>query len=178
MAPFARIVLLPLASACAVTLAAPAGATANFPTAIQADLSLASAPPCALCHTTGDSGGRGTVNTPFGVSVRGHGLVAFDETALKTALDAMAADHTDSDSDCVDDIDELKQGSDPNTATPAAGCDAGGGGATAAPLQPRYGCGAHVAARGAGGTLDDAMGCSAIGIVALAGLVTRRRRRR
>ena len=42
-----------------LTLAAPdAYATSNFPMDIQTDLALKSAPACALCHTTGNAGGR------------------------------------------------------------------------------------------------------------------------
>ncbi len=126
----------------ALTLARGAGATSSFPAAIQSNLALAHPPACALCHTTGDSGGRGTVNTPFGTTIRGRGLVAYDEAGLKSALAAMAAEKTDSDQDCVPDIDELKQGSDPNTAN-GSGMKCAG---PAAPQgdTPQYGCGAHV----------------------------------
>ncbi len=161
-----------------LTLAGPARATANFPAAIQSDLALTGAPACALCHTTGNSGGFGTVNTPFGKSVRAHGLVAFDEAKLKSALDAMAADHTDSDADCVDDIGELKQGTDPNTATPAAGCDAGTASTFgASPEEPRYGCGAHVAAAPGGRASADVSGSVVVLVTALVGVALRRRRR-
>lgn len=125
-----------------VTVVRGAGATSTFPAAIQTDLALAHPPACALCHTTGDSGGRGTVNTPFGTTIRGRGLVAYDEAGLKSALAAMIAEKTDSDRDCVSDIDELKQGSDPNTPNGPGMMCAG----PAAPQgdTPQYGCGAHV----------------------------------
>ena len=41
------------------------------------------------------------------------GLVAQNLASLDTALDALAAEHTDSDGDGVPDIDELRTGSDP-----------------------------------------------------------------
>ena len=98
-----------------------------FPPEIRAHLSLSYTPACTLCHNT-PSGGFGTVTTPFGQSMRARGLVAQNLGSLDTALDALAAEHTDSDGDGVADIDELKAGSDPNVA--------GGGSAT----PPTYGC--------------------------------------
>ena len=98
-----------------------------FPPEIRAHLSLSYTPACTLCHNT-PSGGFGTVTTPFGQSMRARGLVAQNLGSLDTALDALAAEHTDSDGDGVGDIDELKAGSDPNVA--------GGGSAT----PPTYGC--------------------------------------
>ena len=48
-----------------------AHAVPSFPAESSvASLAFASAPACALCHTTGSAGGKGTVNTPFGKSVR------------------------------------------------------------------------------------------------------------
>jgi len=118
-----------------------ARATSNFPAAIQTDLALASPPACSLCHTTGNAGGRGTVNTPFGISMRADGLVAYDTTSLKTALDAMAAAGTDSDGDCTPDITDLKNGQDPNVPHTGKVC---GTPVTQGDV-PLYGCGAHVA---------------------------------
>ena len=84
-------------------------------------------PACTLCHET-ESGGFGTVTTPFGKSMMARGLVAQNLASLDTALDALAAEHTDSDGDGVPDIGELQAGSDPNVA--------GGGSVT----PPSYGC--------------------------------------
>ena len=98
-----------------------------FPPEVRAHLSLSYTPACTLCHNT-PSGGFGTVTTPFGKSMRARGLVAQNLGSLDTALDALAAEHTDSDGDGVGDIDELKAGSDPNVA--------GGGSVT----PPTYGC--------------------------------------
>jgi hypothetical protein len=136
-----------------------AHATAGFPGEIQSHLALAAQPSqsCSLCHTTGSAGGKGTVNTPFGVSVRGHGAVANDNAALDSALDGMAKDSTDSDGDKVPDITELKNGTDPNVndvtvtvndagvAVIQEGGTGATGGSTDAPPPPEYGCAvAHV----------------------------------
>ena len=160
-----------------IALSIDANATENFPPDVQSDLALKGAPDCSLCHTSGDQGGKGTVNTPFGKSVRAHGLVEYDDAALKTALAAMAADGTDSDGDCVGDIAELKAGTNPDVAdnSTTQTCDAGAGnGASAGPSfeEPRYGCGAHVASRANGGT------SGAIALASLLGLVLASRRRR
>lgn len=144
-----RLAAAAFASVCALLVARVASATPNFPVAVQSDLGLAAPPDCSLCHTDGDVGGRGTANQPFAVHLRERGLVAFDTSALKSALEAIAAEKIDSDGDCTDDVDELKAGTSPNTADPG-GCD---GGAPATPSAiaagPSYGC--AVAAAGAGG---------------------------
>jgi hypothetical protein len=127
-------------------VASLAHATPNFPPAIQQDLSLAAAPDCSICHTDGDQGGKGTVNTPFGVNMRSRGLVEFDTTSLQNALNQMESEHVDSAGDCLDDIDELKAGRDPNLPDPPGACaDAGAeAGAIAetpsGPAPPTYGC--------------------------------------
>ena len=152
-----------------------AGATENFPPAVQSDLSLKAAPDCSLCHTTGDQGGKGTVNTPFGKSVRAHGLVEYDESALKNALAAMATDGTDSDGDCIGDVAELKAGTNPDVPDGTQTCDAGAGnGASAGPTleEPRYGCGAHVASRAHGESFG------AIALTSLLALAFASRRKR
>jgi hypothetical protein len=124
-------------------------ATPNFPPAIQQDLSLAAPPDCSICHTDGDTGGKGTANEPFAVNMRSRGLVEFDTTSLQTALNAMEAQHVDSAGDCLDDIDELKAGRDPNLPDPAGACadagvEAGAPGAPtetpSGPAPPTYGC--------------------------------------
>ena len=146
-------------------LASTARATTNFPPATKKDLGLQIEPACDLCHTTGDKGGRGTVNTPFGKSMRGLGLVGFDEASLSAALSESAARKIDSDHDCTSDIDELRANKDPNVATGTQTC--GGGGDTV--LEPRYGCGANMSSRAPGGA-------GVALTVALSVLVARRRR--
>jgi hypothetical protein len=138
------LALLSLAAALAVLVVPRAAqATSNFPPAMQTDLTLKAAPQCAICHTDGNAGGRGTVNTPFGASARAHGLVAYDATSLSNALTAMTADGTDSDGDCVPDVTELKNGTDPNVPDSGKTCAVT---ASSGDL-PAYGCGARVASR-------------------------------
>jgi hypothetical protein len=123
-----------------IALTGTARATPNFPPAIQQHLSLAAEPHCAICHSDGDKGGLGTVTTPFGKNMRQRGLVPFDTNALKNALDEMSSRHVNSAGDCLDDIDELKAGRDPNVADPSC-LDGGGGRIT--PTEgdgPSYGC--------------------------------------
>jgi hypothetical protein len=109
-----------------MTVSSTAGATPNFPPAVQQNLALAAAPDCSICHTDGDQGGLGTVNTPFGKNMRARGLVAFDANSLATALDQMASEDVNSAGDCLDDIDELKAGHDPNEPDPVGTCGDGG----------------------------------------------------
>lgn len=117
-----------------------ANATPNFPDVIVAQVAAAARPPCVVCHNGGVTG-RGTVTTPFGKSMRAHGLVAYDESSLKSALDQIAAEKTDSIGDGTDDIDDLKAGRNPNVPD--------GAGAASVhvdePVVPNYGCGARVA---------------------------------
>lgn len=145
-------------------LAAPARATPNFPPAIQQHLGLSAPPPCAICHQDGKTG-TGTVTTPFGVSMRSHGLVPNDTSTLTKALDALEAEKVDSDGDGTPDIEELQAGSDPNTA--------GGGSINGPPVA--YGCGAS-ARIAPEGPLD---AVAAFGsALAVLGLVLARRRTR
>src|SRR5262249_28544371 len=114
--------------ASSVTFSAAAGATPNFPQALADHLGLSQAPECSLCHV--GEPGLGTVNSPFGKSMRARGLVPYDVNALDTALDALEAEHTDSDGDGTPDIEELKADEDPNVPT----------GQTEQALTPEYGC--------------------------------------
>lgn len=109
----------------------PSRAQDPYPNEIKDHLALTYAPPCGLCHAKGNTG-SGTVVTPFGWAMRGHGLVADDKKTVGTALDSLKAANADSDGDGVSDIAELQAGTDPNNAG-------------AVPLtngeQPGYGCG-------------------------------------
>ncbi len=168
----------PLLVVCAVFFAPGlAHATPNFPPAIQSHLSLAAAPDCSICHTDGDQGGKGTANTPFALNMKSRGLTEFDVDSLNAALDKMAADHVDSAGDCLDDIDELKAGHDPNQPDPPGSCaDAGVDASaprppvTAPPETPTYGCVGRVAPRNS----DD----DSFVVFALAAVVALARRRR
>jgi len=109
--------------------------TDNFPSAMQRDLALSYSPPCSLCHVGGVTQ-QGTVNTPFGKSMRARGLVAYDENALAATLATMQDAHVDSDGDGTADIDELKAGTDANVSdVPGMGI-----GPDASLVPPEYGC--------------------------------------
>ena len=117
-------------------VALPASATPEFPTVIQSKLTLASAPPCTICHQN-LAGGKGTVTQPFGMNMIAHGLVEFDDDSLVSALLIMGDEGVISASGCRSDIDELEAGGDPNHPNAVAPCmatggAAGAGGATAA----------------------------------------------
>ena len=111
-------------------LAAPALASQEFPPHIDDTLTLGYEPVCTICHAT-LTGGFGTVVQPFGQAMQSRGLVAGDLTALENALAALEAEGSDVDGDGVGDIQELRNGSDPNS---ASGGD-----------DPEYGCIGNVA---------------------------------
>ena len=138
-----------------------ASASANYPEAVKTQLGLASAPQCALCHSDGMTG-IGTVNTPFGKTARGDGLVSQDTSKLKSVLDQMKTDKVDSDGDGAFDIDELVAGTDPNTV---------GGGATVEKPELTYGCAATLSP----GRPAPSSG-AALGLALLAAMAWARRR--
>jgi MYXO-CTERM domain-containing protein len=127
-------------------------ATPNFPPEISAHLSLTYTPDCPVCHR--GTPGTGTATSPFAQSMKARGLVANDIGSLDTALDALAAEGTDSDGDGVGDIAELTAGTDPNIA----------GGAN---LTPVYGCGARIAPVAAAGPWALLLALPALGMLAL-----------
>lgn len=149
-----------LAATALVASTRAADAKPEFPRNIEKHLALGYEPGCSLCHDRASIGGS-TVRTPFGLSMRAHGFKG-GKSDLLPALDALDAEKIDSDADGVDDVDELRRGSDPNS--PA---DAG------AVVDPAYGCGARVA-RGRTRRSDAALLGAAL--VALAHRVRRRRR--
>ncbi len=159
------LTFISLSALAVLLLARTSLATPTFPAAIVQHLSLSYTPQCALCHSDGNVGGIGTATTPFGDTMRALGVVAFDTTALTAALDADEAMMIDSDGDCVPDITELKNDTNPNvpdsgkTCTPTVLGNAG----------PTYGC---ELGRDPAGLDGIAMLFGAAGIIAL-----RRRRR-
>jgi len=127
MASCRRISVAALAVGALLSGARPAYATPTFPEVIAAK-QMSVVPGCQVCHVGAQQ--RGTVNTPFGLSLRMRGLIAFDEDSLRTALDALLAERTDSDGDGIGDVEELQLGTDPNAAP----------GDTGAIVTPIYGC--------------------------------------
>ncbi|HEU4406569.1 MAG TPA: hypothetical protein VFS43_14985 [Polyangiaceae bacterium] len=100
-----------------------ASASGGYPTTIASKYGVG-APACTLCHTN-PSGGAGTAEQPFAVTMKKYGLTGNSATA---ALEQALEDNTDdSDSDGTPDVDELQNGGDPNS-----------GGAAVDPA--KYGC--------------------------------------
>ncbi|HMJ16107.1 MAG TPA: hypothetical protein VK524_32050 [Polyangiaceae bacterium] len=102
-----------------------AQASEIFPEELRTHLQLPALPACTLCHAS-DAGGIDTVITPFGISLLGFGVVALNPSSLRAALDAAETEGVDSDFDDTPDIEELRQGTDPNDGvdlpTPMTGC--------------------------------------------------------
>lgn len=111
----ARLMFL-IALGLGALVAAPrqAHASPEFPRSITDHLLLPQDPPCSVCHA-GNVTTNDTVFTPFGRSMRLHGLAVEDDASLIRALDALDRDGVDSDHDGVGDIDELMAGTLPNT---------------------------------------------------------------
>ncbi len=104
-----------------------AAANPIFPGEIYNHLGLDVAPQCTICHRD-NLGGLKTVEKPFGLELMSRGLTGDSSLGeLDTLLDEVEADEVDSDGDGVGDIQELKDGTDPNVA-----------GSTLEP--PEYGC--------------------------------------
>ncbi len=122
----------------AVTVfAVPALASSVYPSSIKTKLGLATEPEasCGLCHMS--SSGGDTVSKPFGLAMKGKGLVGGSSVMLlDNALTQLEMAGTDSDMDGTADIAELKAGRNPNVSD-----------ATPTPMPPslKYGCGANVA---------------------------------
>ncbi len=127
---FAALVAV-CASASLAFAAASAWASPSYPDAIKSDLNLNSTPPCTICHAD-NNGGTGTVVKPFGRALMNLGLTAENPSLLAAVLTEAATQNLDSGGDGVPDIQELKDGKDPNTA--------GAGGAAPTVEQPEYGC--------------------------------------
>jgi hypothetical protein len=111
--------------------AAPAAASPTFPAEIASHLG-APTPPCTICHQ--GTPGLGTATTAFATAMKARGLVPQNLASLDTALDALAAENHDSNGNGVPDVQELKDGADPNAT--------GGGGSS---VTPTYGCVGSVA---------------------------------
>ena len=91
-------------------------ASPTYPGTLVSALDLDCTPKCTLCHTVA-TGGFATVNTPFGLTVRmQYDLECCDPALLRTVIDQIREDETDSDDDGVSDVDELQALTHPNTA--------------------------------------------------------------
>jgi hypothetical protein len=127
-------------------LASTAFASADYPGEIQTKYGLGSLPPqlCTLCHP--GATGTGTAISPFARALMMRGLTSGNAMSLSMALDQMEADMVDSDNDGVIDVQELRNGTDPNRAdaTVTDGGTGGGGGSTVVVPNLRYGCGNSV----------------------------------
>lgn len=110
--------------------AAGAEASPTFPARIQQTLEMACAPPCTLCHRD-QQGGFGTVVQPFGSEMLASGLGARDPDFIPTALAELESSGVDSDGDGTGDVEQLRQGENPNGGAALCG--------------PTYGCFATVA---------------------------------
>jgi hypothetical protein len=110
--------------------ASVAQAKDEFPSQIQADVPLTYEVPCSVCHIKGNTGAA-TPITPFALSLRARGLTGENNT-LKAALTLADTDAVDSDGDGVSDIQELKNGTDPNSSANSSIVD---------DQEPGYGCG-------------------------------------
>ena len=93
-------------------LSGAALASGNYPGVVAQELSV-DAPACSLCHEGATT--FGTVTTPFGAAMLDAGLQASNEDSLIEALATLESEGTDSDGDGVGDIDELLDGTDPNS---------------------------------------------------------------
>lgn len=115
-----------------VTLAwsSAAHAKEEFPSQIENQYTLGYQPPCSVCHIA-DNTGSATPRTAFALALRSRGLTGSNQT-LSSALKQLEADHADSDGDGVTDIQELKDGTDPNSSGNASIKDS---------QEPGYGCG-------------------------------------
>jgi hypothetical protein len=112
----------------ALVVTAPARASEVFPPEIRQVLELEAEPSCTICHAT-NSGGLKTVVKPFGIKMQSRGLLYKNLPSLRIALAALEAEGSDVDGDGAPDIDELRDGTDPNVSSSGE-----------APLVPDYGC--------------------------------------
>lgn len=112
-----------------VTLATTKSAWAieDYPEAVQQALDMPCVPQCTLCHRD-NTGGRGTIVKPFGGAMVANGLTDEGTQLISPALRAMQQQRLDSDGDGVGNIQELREGRDPNTPGDYSVCG------------PEYGC--------------------------------------
>lgn len=100
-------------------LAGQAHARGSIPGAIKTHVGLDAAPACTLCHSA-PSGGSGTATKPFVLAMFDANFVVSDKNSVGPALDALESDGSDVDGDGVGDVQELRDGTDPNVADAVA----------------------------------------------------------
>ena len=98
-----------------VFVAPSARASESYPAALEAALDMTCPPACTTCHSR-PQGGELTANKPLGISLRRAGLECCNTRQLRDVIATLEANATDSDSDGVIDVDELRLGTDPNAA--------------------------------------------------------------
>lgn len=111
-----------------------AAASPDFPGLLQEQLNMPCVPQCTLCHRDAN-GGRGTVVTPFGVTMREEGLQGRVPATVPTALNGVVEGQYDSDGDGTGDAEELKEGFNPNQEGNGLLCTQYGCGSSIAPYQ-------------------------------------------
>ncbi len=114
--------------------ASSAAASPDYPGLLQEQLDMPCVTQCTVCHRD-TGGGRGTVVTSFGVAMIEEGLRGNDSTTMAKAIAGMDAGQYDSDGDGNSDLNELREGNNPNQSGDGLLC-------------AQYGCGAHVAPAG------------------------------
>jgi len=131
---------LPVLPLFVALLSWPAVATASptFPAQIQSHLDMPCTPPCTLCHRD-EHGGFGTVIQRFGLAMQGLqdvGIKGKHPELIGPALDALEQNGTDSDGDDRPDVEELREGSNPNQAGDGVLCATYGCAASRAKTSP------------------------------------------
>jgi hypothetical protein len=99
----------------AVFVVSSARASESYPATLEAALDMACPPACTTCHSR-PQGGELTANKPLGISLRRAGLECCNTRQLRDVIATLEANATDSDSDGVPDVEELRAGTDPNAA--------------------------------------------------------------
>ncbi len=155
---FGAVVALGLSAA-----AAPSAASSTYPEAISEHLDSPCIPQCTICHRD-NVGGLKTVDKKFGLAMMDLGLRFAAPQRIPGFLDQLESAGTDSDGDRTGDVEELREGLDPNGDGDLCG------------VGVEYGCFNRVAA--APPSKDGALVGGALLSLSLAWMVRRRRPRR